>query len=272
MASRNGYTYSTMTITPKKAESLLASAAPNRYVSRPWIAELARQIKSGLWDPSAPDGIKFDKSGRLIDGQHRLNAVIKAGVPIRVIACHGVDEAASVFIDDSRRRTLRDAATIHGVQTQRRTAEIAMAMINAFQSKYVRPSKQEGMAFIERYKESIDWAETHMKHTPKLTPAPVMAVVAKAHANGVDQERLARWCDIYISGEGHEAKGERCAFLARECMLRRDAGGYGRAHVNNISRLISASIVRFLARRDVKKLLMVKDDPYPVEAGFECSV
>ena len=67
------------TITPSIAAAWLARNMNNRRPNQRIIDELAAAITAGLWH-TTHQGIAFDELGQLIDGQHRLLAIVKAGV------------------------------------------------------------------------------------------------------------------------------------------------------------------------------------------------
>jgi len=53
-----------------------------RAPSRTHVLVLAEEMKAGVWVDTGSQGIVFDYYDRLIDGQHRLMAVIESGVTI----------------------------------------------------------------------------------------------------------------------------------------------------------------------------------------------
>jgi hypothetical protein len=64
-------------IGPKEAARLLGlNVSDNRRLNKGHVATLARQMRLGLWAPNLPDGLSFSVSGKLLNGQHRLHAVL----------------------------------------------------------------------------------------------------------------------------------------------------------------------------------------------------
>ena len=103
---------STEIITPERATQLLETQQQNRLPNMRHVAFLADQMAQGLWMSNTGDTIKLNTKGNLIDGQHRLLAIIKAGMHLEVaIANNVVDEAVQV-LDTGRSRTAVDAFTI----------------------------------------------------------------------------------------------------------------------------------------------------------------
>jgi hypothetical protein len=81
------------TIGPELAEEYLAANRGNRNIVQAHVAALARDIRNGQWMFNAQP-ICFSRSGRLLNGQHRLSAVLEAGQPIEVLVMRGLPEEA----------------------------------------------------------------------------------------------------------------------------------------------------------------------------------
>jgi hypothetical protein len=69
-------------INPTIAKEMLKRNFNNRKLNETHIRNLSNQMKLNNW---LFDGtpLKFDKYGRLLDGQHRLNAVIESNKQIK---------------------------------------------------------------------------------------------------------------------------------------------------------------------------------------------
>ncbi|MEV0061090.1 hypothetical protein [Nocardia sp. NPDC050718] len=102
-----------MDVTPQQAETWLAKNVSNRPISRGFVALLANAIARGEWQYTH-QGIAFDVHGNLIDGQHRLAAIVKAGVPVRIQVSFDVDPAAFSVVDTGRKRNARDVLALRG--------------------------------------------------------------------------------------------------------------------------------------------------------------
>ena len=103
-----------MLITPQIAERFLKENKSNRPPTERLISEYARQMKSGLWFEDTDESIKVDSSGLLVDGQHRLLALIRADVSLR-FRVSIVPSEAYKYIDTGKKRTARDAFAHDGI-------------------------------------------------------------------------------------------------------------------------------------------------------------
>ncbi|MGW7395216.1 hypothetical protein ACWGH7_01705 [Streptomyces cyaneofuscatus] len=102
-----------MKVTPQLAEEWLKHNTLNRPLSRQTVAQIARAIEQGEWQLTH-QGIAFDEGGDLVDGQHRLHAVIKAGESVQMLVARGVPRATFTVMDTGRKRTGRDALALAG--------------------------------------------------------------------------------------------------------------------------------------------------------------
>lgn len=96
-----------VTITPELAQQWLDSNPDDRSVRDHHVAKLARDMERGEWKLNG-DPIRFNPAGQRIDGQHRLHAVVKAGVTIDTFIAVNVPDDAHHTIDTGKARTLSD--------------------------------------------------------------------------------------------------------------------------------------------------------------------
>ncbi len=81
------------TLTPAWAKSVLETRNPrNRLISQATVASYAADMQAGHWLISH-QGIAFAENGDLLDGQHRLAAIIMAGVPVKMMVTTGLPAA-----------------------------------------------------------------------------------------------------------------------------------------------------------------------------------
>lgn len=107
---RPGITSELVKITPDMAAELIAHRNASNYRKpRPQhIAKLTEAIAQGHWKVTGVP-IIFDRSGCIIDGQHRLIACLRSGVPIVVMVTYGLDQEVAEAIDaDQVSRSITD--------------------------------------------------------------------------------------------------------------------------------------------------------------------
>jgi hypothetical protein len=100
-------------ITPDYAEELLRGNFDNRKVQERVVQRYARDITSGDWKVNG-DSIRIAKTGQVLDGQHRLLAVIKAKRPITSLVVRNLDADVQATIDTGKPRRLTDVLAMRG--------------------------------------------------------------------------------------------------------------------------------------------------------------
>lgn len=105
-------------ITPAGAERLLAASLAakwtNRSVLRRRVLALAEEMRSGRWAANG-ESIVIGPKGEVLDGQHRLHAVIEAGCTIRAMIVRGADPAHFHTFDSGSARTAGDVLHMAGL-------------------------------------------------------------------------------------------------------------------------------------------------------------
>jgi len=95
-------------VTPDVARALLATQANNRRVRERRVVEYARAMADGKWIAQTNQQIGVCADGRLIDGQHRLLAVILNGKPIEMEITVGMPIEVQKVIDGACPRNAED--------------------------------------------------------------------------------------------------------------------------------------------------------------------
>lgn len=100
-------------ITPALAIDYLRKNTINRPLSKKRVRQLADDMKHGRWRYTG-DAIKFDESGTLLDGQHRLSAVVQSGKAIQSLVVTGLETKVFEVLDRGKRRSNRDVLAAKG--------------------------------------------------------------------------------------------------------------------------------------------------------------
>ena len=100
-------------ITPELAYELLTSNCRNRTLRGNVVAAYARDMSEGRWK-AAGEPIYVAADGELLNGQHRLNAVVEAGVSVHLPIMRGVPKDYRMIADQGLRRTTGDVLSIEG--------------------------------------------------------------------------------------------------------------------------------------------------------------
>ncbi len=96
-------------ITPKLATEWLESHNENnRRVTKNHVGYLATQMKKGHWDSNSKNSLGFSHEGQLLDGQHRLRAIIKSQTSIVMNVVVNMEPESQRHMDMGRPRSVSD--------------------------------------------------------------------------------------------------------------------------------------------------------------------
>ena len=94
-------------VTPEVAQAWLDTMGPNRHLNEANVARLSLDMQKGNWFQSG-DPVRFDKKGRLRDGQHRLQALIRSGKSLPFHVLRNLDDRALQIVDTGKQRSFGD--------------------------------------------------------------------------------------------------------------------------------------------------------------------
>lgn len=167
------------TITPEIARKYLECNYSNRAVRSSWVEELVGKIQRGQWE-FTHQGIAFDVTGRLVDGQHRLMAIARAGMPCDVLVTRDLADGVYRHIDSGKVRSLADR--VHLTTESAHHNAIAVSIMRAYVLATCgkRPAPQElienqFLAMSDEVMMVVDSFRSRQRH---LTTGPIGAAIA----------------------------------------------------------------------------------------------
>ncbi len=128
-ARDEGITVAIEHVTPFRAARWLADAAgrQQRPISRQRVAEYAEALEDGDF-VFVGDPIRLDSNGQLMDGQHRLSAVVKSGIAIDMVVVRGVPADRYDVIDSGKSRRMADVLSGDGHSATHRLGGLLAAV------------------------------------------------------------------------------------------------------------------------------------------------
>lgn len=128
------------TITPEIAKEYLKKNTANyrKLTTLSWykIDQYAEAMKAGKWQLNG-EAITFGKNGVLKNGQHRLAAIIRAGVPVKILVVYDIDDDVDIY-DRGKNRTDADIAHARGIDIDNTTIAAANIVVNVFSARKSR--------------------------------------------------------------------------------------------------------------------------------------
>lgn len=168
-------------VDPELAERWLARNPNNRNLRKAVVEGYARDMLSANWVLNG-ETIKFDNAGRLIDGQHRLSAVVTADVTVPMIIVRGIDPDYMDTVDAGAKRTYADALKLQGEDNTTTLAAIARRAVMwskgaRTNTGAIRPTPREMNAFLDANPQIRSSAELAARLSSRmLLPASVVGL------------------------------------------------------------------------------------------------
>lgn len=123
-------------ISPFTATTWLQQNTNNRRVSKVIVDRYAKAMSNGEWKSNG-QAIIFNKEGKLIDGQHRLSAIVKSGVFVKMLVTRDVEDDAFDTIDIGKVRRNSDFLYIKGFKYQSCLAAAVKILYNYDAEQYI---------------------------------------------------------------------------------------------------------------------------------------
>lgn len=149
-------------ITPAKAKEYLEANIDNRRIKQPVVLKYANDIIANRWLEDTGESIKIAKSGRILDGQHRLHAIIKANKSIYFHVATNLDENVFKVIDTGSTRNATDVFKIEGIKNENKLPSI-ISFFNLLEagkkhkSLHVHEKSTNAMLLEQYYEDENFW-------------------------------------------------------------------------------------------------------------------
>ena len=158
-------TFQVEEITPDFAEEVLENKnRKNRGIKPANLKRLITAIDNGEWTITN-QGLAFDSNGNLLDGQHRLKAIVKTGKTLPIMVARNMDPKIFNCVDTGVARTAADGLFIHGVSSSKHLA--AGIKVYLLYKRYPRGSWT--YATIPTHQEILEEYEENKEVYTKIT-------------------------------------------------------------------------------------------------------
>jgi len=202
-------------IGPKKARQYLDMMPRNRRQRGRVKDRYIKAMTKGQWKLTG-EAIKFNTRGELIDGQHRLEAIIASNKEVEILVCRNVPAEAFMELDTGATRSPGDLLTVAGYDYTNGVASAIRFITSIYkvEAGTVSPSSlarervdpETLLEYAEAYSEALveSVRKTMSKQARTVCSPPAMFaalyyVFAEHNKKGADQ-----FFDTLIDGLGYE--------------------------------------------------------------------
>lgn len=209
---------SIQSITPELAAKWLARNTRNRPINSSSLAGYVRDMRAGKWQVTG-EAIKFDNEGTLLDGQHRLTAVVQSGATVQMLVVRGIEGGAQAVMDAGRRRSAADQFALGGkknVTILQGAARVALRFPAAGFIKVgiTSPTNSEIAEFVESHPAINRAAEMAMHYRKGTDLPPSVLAIAWMRLSEIDVFATAAFFDA-IATMATDGPGDPRLALAR---------------------------------------------------------
>ena len=208
-----------VSVTPELATTWLANNNYNRNFDQKEVNKYLRLILENKWKRTH-QGIAFDQNGLLIDGQHRLLAIVQANKTIPMLIFTNEPAENHEAIDCGKKRTHLDSMKLE-LRDSRITAKhisTLRAMVSGRFCVRKNWSNTEINNMYRVYGQAVQFVMDQFASSKMMVDDPTLrGVIARAYYR-VPPERLIEFCDILRNGHGEHANA-RVVLELRSWML-----------------------------------------------------
>ena len=201
--NRNEPTVQRVHIDPEQAFAWLDQHnTNNRKLSQQYVERLARDMREGKW-VLTNNGIAFGPDGTLLDGQHRLWAIIESDCTVEMFIYRNMDPRSMMAIDCGKTRSMADILNLAGEKGE--VSKSDMATLRAMLAGFGNPpalSPSEASEAMRRHRDAIAFAVANLPTVASargVNTAVSRAVVARAFYS-VDEAMLKDFCRKLTTG------------------------------------------------------------------------
>lgn len=215
------------TVTPKQAQEWLEGNVDNRNLREARVLQHSQVLQRDEWELTG-DALVFDEDGTLLNGQHRLSAVVVTGIPARFVILRGVPAKAQEVMDTGLSRTLGDQLQRRGVPYYtyvssalfwlHRMAYSEATGIAHYAEPSQRPSFRQLLALYESNKELADEAPKIGRIVNNLKVRAGATLALYHRLKQIEDENIEAEVDMFFEKwlTGAELKASDPIFRLRE--------------------------------------------------------
>jgi len=135
----------------------------------------ARDMRNGHWLFTG-DAIRFTTQPELIDGQHRMKALIEADIALQMVCVFGLEPNAKHALDMGRKRSAADVLALKGFpQSSRLSGAARQLLYIKHNAQSARVTNAEIEEVVEKHPKLADVTH-HFNNTRDISPALLTAL------------------------------------------------------------------------------------------------
>jgi len=254
------------TITPAIARKWLdKNRDNNRNVVQSRVKQYAADMIAGRWELS-DQAISFDEDDELVNGQHRLEAIILANKPIVSLVMFNLPTKAMLVLDSGKKRNTDEAFQVAGRDYPRQCGSTVRRVFMGMRTYAGRAfTDQEVDEFMAKHVDAVQFAHRILQKG-KFASASIRAVIVRAYLKQKSVVRLEKFGEVLTTGM--MVPGDEAAIHLRNFVMEiaSSKDGKGRKHLYAMTQ---AAVGAFLKEEKIKKLIPAAEELFPIAGECE---
>lgn len=222
-------TYSIELIGPETAQQYLALNTENRPLRPTHVNRMAQDMRDGKWNFTGEPICFREGDGVLMNGQHRLHAVIASGETVQFMVVRGLAEDAWATMDRGMKRTTGDEFSRLGVSNATQAAAATRLLHRYFNAEWSKDYRSDDAELSRFYAEEHPGLMDHLPQARRFcneVPIPMsVANVALYLSHLADVSRVGldiqQWEEQVILGVGSTSSDSPALQLRRNLARRK---------------------------------------------------
>lgn len=200
-------TISVESVLPEMAQIYLTTNDKNRKKRPHRVARYAQAMINGRWNLTG-EAIIFDNEGRLINGQHRMQAAVDSGKAFTTLVVRGVERTSFANIDSGLTRTAADVLLDRDRDKYSTQQAAAARLVIAYNAGQTRNTDQmldyvDNSTIVDEITSNADLYDEVIE---KIKARPQYIIMSSLIAFGVlaydfyDDPDARDWLDLFFEG------------------------------------------------------------------------
>ncbi len=253
-------------VTPEMAAQWLRSNTANRKPSKAAIKRWAQIMRAHAWKLCS-DSIAFDVDGVLINGQHRLMAVIESGMTQPFLVANNFPAGSKEACDIGKKRQLNEIMTIGGYEINQTHAAVCRFLLTPWQQAgAIEVDHELHRNRIKRLHMQLIHEITFIERCIKgkeFTSAEIAAITAYSEFVE-DDDAVADFINLLQHGvrrDNTRQPGDVATVRYREFRLTQLAKGHRNVGMKAY-RLLSSVAYKHAIEEPVRKIAPLRSNPF----------